>query len=348
MNASLHGVSVIEKDSNSDALLVWSFPAVEKRLQQVLKSRSGLVDELNEAELEAFRFSKYRNSWLYQLSLPVKNLKAPKVVAVSIGLVASVFSPNKFQVLLKCLVADYMPDCSPIPVLASYLSVFTTGQLKASSTHEGYDDKAFDDRRALLAPVKDIFQMFGLDSIVIWTAVLLKKRVLVYAEKLSELLPVVRALPLLGAWHRQDFDILRPFVTLSELEVDDLSSAGVYIAGTVDRTAVTKKELYDLYLDVSSKSISIEENARADFAMTKLHKEIAQQFMESAENDNEQTVIKTIASKTKELTGNVASLKTEHEDGVYLTSEDLQQKKLPANMERFLFNVARAEKMTKQ
>lgn len=39
----------------------------------------------------------------------------------------------------------------------------------------------------------------------------MKKRIVVYSEKLSLVLRVIRALPLF-AFHRQDWDILRPYV----------------------------------------------------------------------------------------------------------------------------------------
>ena len=47
-----------------------------------------------------------------------------------------------------------------------------------------------------------------------------------------------------------------------------------------------------------------------------------------------------IALKTKELVGNISSLRRKREDGVYVTLEDIQQKKLPQNMDKFLFKVA--------
>jgi hypothetical protein len=40
-------------------------------------------------------------------------------------------------------------------------------------------------------------------------------------------------------------------------------------------------------------------------------------------------------------------LKVEQEDGTYITLEGLQQRKLPPHMDRFLYNVAAAEGLTK-
>jgi hypothetical protein len=51
--------------------------------------------------------------------------------------------------------------------------------------------------------------------------------------------------------------------------------------------------------------------------------------------------------KTKELLGKLEQLKVEHEDGTYIDYKTLQNTKLPANMDRFLYSVATAEGMTK-
>ncbi len=97
---------------------------------------------------------------------------------------------------------------------------------------------------------------------------LLKKRIFVFAPRVAELMAIVRTFPLLviamslfaswinaqflliqGAWHRLDWDILRPFVTLDAVELEDLRAAGVYVAGITDPSASSKKDLFDLYVD---------------------------------------------------------------------------------------------------
>jgi hypothetical protein len=77
--------------------------------------------------------------------------------------------------------------------------------------------------------------MFGQEIILIWTALILKKRIVVYSQKIGVLLRVIRALPLL-VFHRQNWDILRPYITLQteEIEINDLKNAGIYIAGFIE------------------------------------------------------------------------------------------------------------------
>jgi hypothetical protein len=59
---------------------------------------------------------------------------------------------------------------------------------------------------------RSIIELFGAEDVVtLWSALLTKKRIMVYAAQVDQLLQFVRALPLL-VFHRQNWDILRPFV----------------------------------------------------------------------------------------------------------------------------------------
>lgn len=57
---------------------------------------------------------------------------------------------------------------------------------------------------------KDIIKIFGIEIILLWTALMMKKRVVVYCDKSSTLLRVIRSFPLF-IWHRRDDDLLYPF-----------------------------------------------------------------------------------------------------------------------------------------
>lgn len=59
-----------------------------------------------------------------------------------------------------------------------------------------------------------MFRSFGVHSVLIWTAMLLKKRIVVVGETAEHVLNTIRVFPQL-AWARQNWSILRPLVTLS-------------------------------------------------------------------------------------------------------------------------------------
>merc|ERR1719445_1922910 len=109
----------------------------------------------------------------------------------------------------------------------------------------------FDKRRDLVSNVKKIFEMFQAETILIWMAMILKKRIFVYSDKLSDLLSIIRSFPLLGCWHRGNWNLLRPYSTLAPSELKELDSLGVYVCGFTDPSCVGQKKLYDLYVDLT-------------------------------------------------------------------------------------------------
>lgn len=124
---------------------------------------------------------------------------------------------------------------------------------------------------------------------MIWVAILCKKRVFVYGDKLSDLLANIRAFPAIGAWHRQVFvvlclllvrlcvlsrlcrtccvcvqswDLVRPIMGLSDPELKDLQSTGVYVAGFTDPECFNRKDLYDVHVNLPEKRFSIPDHAK--------------------------------------------------------------------------------------
>lgn len=342
---SLQAVVVFEKDVNDD-VMSWSFPQVDSgdsnELRTVLESRSGLREK---GSVDSnFRFSRFQNCWQYYLIEPISSEKNPRVTAVCIVVLSKTYFPEKYQELLKIFYKLYAQTMSPMPIMQAYLSVFTTNKLSGAAGD--FDESKFDARRALVSPVCQAINTWGVGSVVMWVAMLLKKRIFVYAKTVDELLPVVRSFPIVGAWHRQDWDILRPFCTLEAAELADLAKAGTYVAGFTDVACQARKDMYDVFFDISSKSLTIADHAKAAFMLCKFHQQAGEGFVKAAADGNDQAVIKAVHLKTKELLTNLESLKTAGEDGTFVRLEDLAAKKMPPNMDKFLYNVAVQENMT--
>jgi hypothetical protein len=336
-------VALFEKDVNAD-VISWSFPNLEKEHQEVIKARSGICDDV--PVTRTFRFSRFANVWHYILNMPLGESGRTKVSAVTMVVLAKAYNPEKYEALLELFVKMYTASNSPLPVMQAYLSVFSSGKV-ATKVGE-FDDSQFNSRRALISPVKSLIDIFGVEVVVIWVAMLLKKRVFVYCENLDQLLPLVRSFPLVGTWHRQDWDVLRPYCTLSDAEMAELTASGVYVAGFLDAACKDKKDMWDLHVDVPAKAFTIAEHAKNDFLLGRFHQQTGQEFAKSADGQQDQAIIKAIAVKTKELLTNIQSLRSEHDDGTYVTLEELSEKKLPPNMDKFLYNVARVEGFAKK
>jgi hypothetical protein len=378
-------------------LFTWSFPALEKPLEGVLKTRSGLVDSSAAAAASAaggaaavaasaaaaladapFRFSRFNGQWLYQLSVPLDaaTVRARKVTHVSVGLVtggSAGYFPSKYNEFCKLLLKAYTlgePAFSPLPLMQIYLSVLTTNKFESASLGK-FEESSFDQRRAMIAPLKFLIQLFGAEgSITIWQAMLLRKRVFLYHPKLSEAMNLVKILPLLGAWHRQDVSLLRPFVTLtSATEMAELQASGVYVAGFTDPDCINRRDLYDLHIDAQTKVMSFGGVAAATgadavssssappsserppaFALTKFHRTTGESFVKSSASESDQAVIKLVAETTKEFLDKLQVLKAEDSvaPGQAITQEGLANAGLPQQMQTWIYAVAVAEGMAKK
>ena len=59
---------------------------------------------------------------------------------------------------------------------------------------------------------------------------------------------IYRTLPLF-VWHRQNWNVVYPNVDLEQVELEDLSAHGTYIAGFTDASVEGRTELYDMFIN---------------------------------------------------------------------------------------------------
>jgi len=331
--------SLFERDTNNDVLGTWSYPAIESSLLPIVIVRSGLAEEKPPA---VFSFSKFKNTWLYVYTILSPGVALPRVKAFSLCIGAEAFNPELYGELAKQLAELYASKGSPLPLLDAYLSVFSTG----SAPTIKFKAAEFDIRKAfLVTPLKDIVKALGKDVVLLWTALLLKRRVVVTSTRLTPLLKFMRALPLL-VWHRQNWAVLRPYCCTSKSELAELQAAGVYVAGFID-PAVRNQPIYDLLLDLDTASVVVPPHAKTDFALGHYQEELATFLTESAASAEytDQKLIKELTLKTKGLIGGLENLAEEVEgsEKKMVRFETLQARNLPPGMDRFLFSIAAAE-----
>eukprot|EP01091_Cochliopodium_minus_P008602 TRINITY_DN197_c0_g1_i1.p1 TRINITY_DN197_c0_g1~~TRINITY_DN197_c0_g1_i1.p1 ORF type:complete len:349 (-),score=111.52 TRINITY_DN197_c0_g1_i1:60-1106(-) len=345
-NIKLNSLSVIEKDNNSDVLLTWAHPSVNEEMERVLISKTGFLDD--DSPINQFIFTKYSDKWIYIFNTVVSsNNQLPQLQAFSICLTTSDYWPEKYFALVKIMASLYEKEGTPIKVLEVFLSVYTKGKYKSGELE--YVDSSFDIRRTYLGgSLTDLINIFGEKVVLIWTAMMLKKRIVVYGDDIVTLLKIVRTLPIL-VWHRQSWDQLRPFVNFSNLEIEDLKSSGVFVAGFLKPHIKSQSEFYDLFIDIPNSSITFTEQAKQDFQQAKYHTDLANFLVTSTKSEgyNEQNLIKELTGKTKELIGKLDMLKVEVDGKKLITLEALKERKLPPNMDTFLFGVAQSEGFTK-
>jgi hypothetical protein len=226
---------------------------------------------------------------------------------LNLVLSATSFNPEKYRALLRILLDVYSEKGNVVEILGLYLPAFTTGRCfiprPPDKPRGEWKAADYDDRKALLAncSLREVLRSFGAESVILWVAVLLKKRVLVYGgdggDGVARMQRAVRALPQLSfhrgpeAWHA-----LRPLVTCDCAdEIADLEAAQGFIAGTVDPDFRSQHaSMIDLYVDLAAKTLSVSEHARKDFGMGKMHKAIAAKLVAQSAAASESAAIKTV------------------------------------------------------
>ncbi|XP_012594602.1 DENN domain-containing protein 10 isoform X2 [Microcebus murinus] len=328
------GVGLIEKDTNGEVLWVWCYPSTTATLRNLLLRKCCLTDE--NKLLHPFVFGQYRRTWFYITTIEVPDSSVlQKVTHFSIVLTAKDFNPEKYAAFTRILCRMYLKHGSPVKMMESYIAVLTKG-ICQSEENGSFLSKDFDARKAYLA-----------GSI---KALMLKKRIAVYHPKIEAVQEFTRTLPAL-VWHRQDWTILHSYVHLNADELEALQLCTGYIAGFVDLEVSNRPDLYDVFVNLADSEITIAPLAKEAMTMGKLHKEIGQLIVQSAEDPekSDSQVIQDIALKTREIFTNLAPFSEVSDDGEkrVLNLEALKQKRFPPATENFLYHLAAAEQMLK-
>mmetsp|Transcript_64121 Transcript_64121/g.144628 ORF Transcript_64121/g.144628 Transcript_64121/m.144628 type:complete len:345 (+) Transcript_64121:279-1313(+) len=326
-------IAIIER-AQGHSSCIWSYPSIDDATESILVARSAFA--------EPFLFAKHGKSWQYFLT------KAPAtgglVSSVTLVALSTGFNPDKMRALLEIVADQYLDSGSPVSVLKSVLCVRTT------KTLQEWKSEMYDDAQALAvsgASLGDLVSALGLQSVLIWTAMLKKKRVAVVGDSAASVIAAVQALP---QFARQDLSILRPLVTMSANELDDLEASGVYVAGFLESSGVRgRSDLFDLLVDISAREVVVADHARESFRMSELHKELASFMTTSLKKETEgnqeklsqdRDFLKGLAARTLKVIEAVRGL---CEKDPSLSAATLDAAKVPKSARRFMVNVAVAE-----
>ncbi|XP_003706599.1 DENN domain-containing protein 10 [Megachile rotundata] len=339
--------SIIEKDSNGDILWTWSYPRVAESQKVVVARKCNL--ELEHNSPQVFVFARHKHSWFYiHCSEVFDSDKLPKVKQFALVLFAKDFNPRKYEVLSRVLSKMYCKTGKPTEILQLYLSVFTKGSCSTQENGTFVSDDFNSHRFIMNTNIREMIKTFELETILIYTALLLKKRIIVYHHSLEQLLKWIGIFPELMK-HRKVTDNLFPWVDLTDDELAELKGYSHYIAGCRNVFISSRTELFDLLVNIPAREITVASHAKESLTMTKTHKEIALFMVQLSENQSytEAQIISEINDKTQDLLNQLKSLAlVQGPDGRKMVSaQTLKEKNLPPAVENFLINLAVAENL---
>ena len=126
-------------------------------------------------------WTRFQSQWVYMLPFAVggKTTALPQVPAFAVAVHSKQFDPEKHGAICAELAKAYATAGTPLKVLEGYLSIMTL------SVFGSFQEKQYDAGKAKkgAAPLGWVLNVFGVEVVLLWTAMLLKKRIVVYSNK---------------------------------------------------------------------------------------------------------------------------------------------------------------------
>ncbi|XP_022671955.1 protein FAM45A-like [Varroa jacobsoni] len=334
----LKAVAILEKDSNNDILWSWVFPSLEK------SERSSVQAKVSFEAGEFLVVHLDSEAWFYTLSQPGSSSSGPLqfVLSAAIVLKTDEFHPEKYIRVLTALSEAYLDSGSPPDVLRVYLSAQAEKLIKQGDVTLSL--QTFSDP-AESVPIKELVQCLQLETILIYTALLLRLRVIVYHHSPGALRGALSAMAALMAHRDCPFTDMYPLLCNSEHDMQLLKGKTSYLAGFTDASVAAHQDLRDLWVSLPSAEVVITPSAKEALARCKTHKDIALFLIRCAENGqySDKDVVKEISAKTRSLISTIG--KIVHENASLTADKAIQIANLPPAMESFYRAVARVERI---
>jgi hypothetical protein len=208
------GVLIFEQSSRSDkhSLLTWVYPTVDDTTRNVIVSRMSTTEPL---------YAHYKSTWHYSfpVSRGLPSAQLPHTSAFVVVVLSSILCPERFLPLAKALADTYSATAKPTAVLNAWLSAFRTGTIPKSLVDGSsdktlvWDGKTSDPSKVLKsAGLQPLLASLGVEAVLLWTAIVLKRRIAVFGERVPEIVKALRVLPQLAP-HRLAIDVDKTGVT---------------------------------------------------------------------------------------------------------------------------------------
>ncbi|XP_072388402.1 DENN domain-containing protein 10-like isoform X2 [Diabrotica undecimpunctata] len=284
---------ILEKE-NTENLITWNYPTISDELKTVL-IKTCFSHGVEPCGL--FYFKRLGKQWIYIKQFIVNNDNAAAVIVVS-----QCFQPKLYETLCDLFAAQYSRSRSGADLVKLYLQIYTKNGIYDNDDYISLNNFTWKTN------LKGLIKSLGLETILIYNALLLKKHTLIYHPS-----------------------------------VEDLQEVSTYsLIGTTNKSLLHHRNIFDVFVDLESHSITLTDKARDDFQMSTLHKEIAHFLVQLSESDvSEQDLIAAVARKTSDLFKYLKSFCDNKEEGIKVTS--IESKLSNKKLGKFLINLAMTE-----
>ncbi|KAL1137705.1 hypothetical protein AAG570_009401, partial [Ranatra chinensis] len=171
---------VLERDCNDEILWTWTYPSVTD------KQKAVILQKCTFSIPNSFIFWHRYNNWFYITYTDANNEHLPSVKQFAIILRTKDLDTEKYEKLSRIMSKAYLESGSPTTLLQLYLNVAT----KEVCTSKENGTFLVRECELMATFILDVIKLFGLEIIVIYTVLLLKKRLVIYHHSLQTLLQV--------------------------------------------------------------------------------------------------------------------------------------------------------------
>jgi hypothetical protein len=219
----LASVVLVERTPGAHLLLAWSYPGLPSSAPAAL--RSVLLARTTFVEPTLSRFGKF---CLYSVPVPAPSpspsSSSPPPPLRALTLLSKSFAPERLLTLAQTLAQLYAASgaASPVPIQTAFLAALATSRVPRSLPNApgpssavtraaaaslapdsvAWDAALFDPARTYRpAQGKATLTLVGVETVIVWTALMLRRRVAVYGPETAKVIRAARLLPLLVA-HR--------------------------------------------------------------------------------------------------------------------------------------------------
>lgn len=301
-----------ERDRFGELMGVWSFPSSSSEQQSLLlehcEHRNSHQHSLGENG-DFYVVKVGANEWYYCLRKPVRRLEQEiDALECCLSLITtSSYNRVKYEAVLNLLLDLYMGSGNPTKMVEAVMN------FQAKGKFQDLDLKSFtfDPVSGSVGSLMEMCLDYGQDVVVLYNAVLLKKRILVVGDDTRQVLALLETLPLFAS-HRQEYQSLRPTVLNNATHLGDLGQAGYWIAGVSESTYAnlnTVEVKPDVTVNAAEKRIQVGPHAMNAMKLCGHHRTVSAELANLAEKEGATNaeLISLVSEKNSEVLGKIRS-----------------------------------------